>query len=592
MRRLLTFTLVIVLSSLPVLPQAASQEVVVTGSAYPVPFENLSRTVTVITREQIESLPVQSVADLLRYAASVEVRARGPYGIQTDFSIRGAGFGQALILVNGIRINDAQSGHHNGDIPVVLEEIDRVEILYGPGSALYGADAFGGTINIITRDATEGVRASLSAGQFGLVDGSAVLGLKRGSFAQSLAVSTNRSSGFMFDRDFQTFGFTSQSSFGEHSRLLVSHLDKDFGANGFYGASPSKEWTDATLLSFDRLLLSRPSSKMSGRLFYRTHGDHFLWDIRRPGFAENRHRTHALGGLAKAQWTLSDKTTLTMGTELGGDWIRSNNLGDHSFSRAGVFAELQLKPAETVALYPGLRYDHYSSFGSSTSPSISGSWWVAPNLRLKSTLAHAFRIPTFTELYYTDPNHQARSSLQPEKAWGAEGGIEWAPHPNWTATLNFFSRWEENIIDWVREAPEQKWETTNIRDIQTDGVELGLQRLLAARGLVGAQYTYVYSDPGPVSFLSKYVLDYARHSLAGFGSFHLPAGLVWGHKVDYKRRADGRSYWLLDARLGKSFGRYNLYLECSNLLDTEYQEIRGVDMPGRWCRAGIKVPVR
>ena len=96
---------------------------------------------------QIDALPVHTIADVLRLASSVDIRARGERGVQTDFAVRGANFGQMLVLIDGVRLNDAQSGHHNGDIPVPLDAVERIEVLYGPGSSLFGADAFGGTVN-------------------------------------------------------------------------------------------------------------------------------------------------------------------------------------------------------------------------------------------------------------------------------------------------------------------------------------------------------------------------------------------------------------------------------------------------------------
>ena len=122
-----------------------------TAAATPVELARSPARLTVITRDQIARLPVHSIADVLRLLSSVDVRARGERGVQTDFAIRGANFGQMLVLVDGVRLNDAQSGHHNGDIPVPLDAIERIEILHGPGSSLFGADAFGGTINVITR---------------------------------------------------------------------------------------------------------------------------------------------------------------------------------------------------------------------------------------------------------------------------------------------------------------------------------------------------------------------------------------------------------------------------------------------------------
>src|SRR5688500_9824035 len=143
------------------------QTVVVTATATPVELGSVTRSLTVITREQLEMLPVHTVADLLRLASSVDVRARGERGVQTDFAVRGAGFGQMLVLVDGVRINDAQSGHHNGDIPVPLDLVERVEILYGAGSSLFGADAFGGTVNVITRRSVAAPALTLGGGSFG-----------------------------------------------------------------------------------------------------------------------------------------------------------------------------------------------------------------------------------------------------------------------------------------------------------------------------------------------------------------------------------------------------------------------------------------
>src|SRR5688572_18321283 len=108
------------------------QTVVVTAATTPLELANTARAVTVISREEIAALPVSSVADVLRLVASVDVRARGVRGIQSDFAIRGAGFGQMLVLVDGVRLNDAQSGHHNGDIPVPLDSVERIEVLHGP----------------------------------------------------------------------------------------------------------------------------------------------------------------------------------------------------------------------------------------------------------------------------------------------------------------------------------------------------------------------------------------------------------------------------------------------------------------------------
>src|SRR5688500_337816 len=209
--------------------QPYRQTVVVTATATPVELGSVTRSLTVITREQLEMLPVHTVADALRLLSSVDVRARGERGVQSDFAVRGANFGQMLVLVDGVRLNDAQSGHHNGDIPVPLDAVERIEILYGPGSSLFGADAFGGTVNVITRRSVEQPTLALHGGTSALAGGRGQAGFERGRMRQVFSGSFERSSGFMYDRDFRTAIARSRTSIGAHSTVALSYLGKEFG---------------------------------------------------------------------------------------------------------------------------------------------------------------------------------------------------------------------------------------------------------------------------------------------------------------------------------------------------------------------------
>jgi len=502
--------------------------------------------------------------------------------------VRGASFGRTLVLVNGVRINDAQSAHHNADIPVLLDEVDRIEVLYGQGSSLYGADAFGGTINVITRRPVAGARhVSVSAGQFGYLDAAAGFGAAGASLAQSVSVSASRSSGFMPARDFETLAASSETRFGETGSLLVAHLWKDFGANGFYGPAPSRERTSQTLVSFARRVLQSDRAEAGVLASYRTHGDWFLYDPRNPAILPNRHRTHAVEAAMKAQRALSDRTRVNAGVTLGGDWIRSSNLGDHAFARGSVYAELQHRVGARTLLYPGLRLDLYSNFGASAAPSLAASTWLSPHLKARASAGRAFRIPTFTELYYRDPNHQATPTLTSEHAWEGEAGLDWIGRAGWQASASLFARRESNVIDWIRTSPLERWQTTNIRRVVVRGVEMGAARRTANAGFVRLDYTYLDADAGAVNFLSKYVLDYARHKLTWSASVPLPGRFALGQRVAYARRADRRAYWVVDTRASRRLGLADVFVEGTNLLDQDYQEIAGVDMPGRWIRAGV-----
>ncbi len=563
-------------------------EVVVTATAYPVPFGNLSRTVKVLTREQINRLPVRTIADVLRLASSVDLRARAPFGVQSDLSIRGANFNQVLVLLDGRRINDSQTAHHNSDFPVPLDMVERVEILYGPGSSLYGADAFGGAINIITRKTEAGASGHLAVGEHGLADAAFTTALTSGKLTEVISATLTRSAGFMFNRDFRTLGVSARTSFGKQSSVLFSHVDKEFGATGFYGDAPSREWTNQTVLLWDQPVLSRPRHQADLQVFYRTHGDRFLWDVRRPDFFENRHRTHAAAVSTRLGSRISDKTLVTLGADAGADWIGSTNLGRHGIGRLSGFAEIQLAVGKSASVYPGLRIDHYSSFGSAANPSLSGSWWVLPRLRLRSAVGRAFRIPSFTELYYRDPNHEAYAGLEPETSWTAEVAADLAINPRSIASVAVFSRWDEDLIDWTRTRVEEKWKTSNIHRVDTRGLELGWEYRFASGETFETQYTWLSSQAGPVSYFSKYALDYARHSWTASGSVPLPLGFRYAQRTDFRRRRDRRSYWILDGRLTRQFQHWTWHLGCNNMLDWRYQEILGVDMPGRWLQTAIE----
>ena len=574
-------------------PPRFEQTVFVTPAASPVSFETVPRQVLVLDKAAIASLPAHSVADVLSYAAGVDVRSRGPAGVQSDFSLRGAGFGQVVVLVDGIRINDSQTGHHNSDIPIPLSEIERIEVLTGAASALYGADAVGGAINVITRRQAKGMAASLSAGGDGFVAVEGTVGAQAGSVSERLAASLSRSDGFMYDREFVTGSVSSRTDWGSRTSLLAAFTRKAFGANGFYGPSPSKEWTDQTLVALDRTLIGGGTWTVTDVTSYRTHGDRFLWDVRQPGINENHHRTHAVATRLKAYRTLATSTTLNLGGEAAAEWIRSSALGDHTISRGSLFGEVQHRFSPRVSLVSGLRFDAYSTFGQAFSPSAALTAWSGPETKWRAAVGRTFRAPTFTERYYRDPAHLGTPSLSPETGWEGEAGGDHFWGGGWMTTATVFRRVEHGLIDWARENPSAIWRTTNLGRVRTQGVETNTSGRLAgvARGL-GFQYSFVDLDAGASAQQLKYSQDYARHTAAMLVTLRLPWQVDLTTRAGYTRRVDGRTARVWDARGRRRFGALAVVLEGTNLLDDRYQETRGVDMPGRWIRAVVEIGSR
>ncbi len=571
-------------AQVPPLPQVTS-EVVVTATASPAPTTAVGRTMIVLTRADLERLGMASIIDSLRLVAGVDPKARGGQDVQTDFSLRGATFGQSLVLIDGVRLNDSQSGHHNGEIPTPLIGIDRIEVVFGPASAVHGADALGGTLHVVTRTDPH-TTGLVTAGEHGLVTAQASVSDGFMPAGWTFSGWGGRSDGFMFDRDFALGGGSARGQVGRTLTIDMRHQRRAFGANGFYGNAPSKEWTDQTLVSA-RWARSGDSWTSSARVAGRNHGDHFRWDIARPGFAENRHRTNALDASVQLARRVGQRLLVTAGGGAGGDWIASSNLGDRTYARRHGYAEAQWTAGPRVSTQVGVRFDEYSTFGPAWSPSVSVAAWLTPSARVRASMARGFRIPTFTERFYADPAHQASDILLPERGSALDGGIDFVKS-GWTFSASPFIRWDQDVIDWVRAVSTDRWRTTNVRDVTTSGLELSASRNVGAT-LLRLHYSGLRVDAPQLALLSKYVLEYARHSAGFSAATPLGAGVRGALNADYRNRVDGQQYWLIGARLSRTIGKFDAFIEGSNLLDQSYREVASVPMPGRWLSVGVRI---
>ncbi len=314
--------------------------------------------------------------------------------------------------------------------------------------------------------------------------------------------------------------------------------------------------------------------------------------MRRPGVFENRHRTHAALGAIRASRGVGGRSSVTVGVEGGTDWVRSSNLGDHDTSRVSGFSEWRYAPAGNVQLDASLRVDRYTEFGAAASPSLGVGWWPTSTVRLRASAGRAFRVPTFTERYYSDPAHFARPEVGAERAWAGETGVDIFPADGWTIATTVFGRLDHDVVDWLRPSTDVRWRTYNIREVDTFGLEISARRTLSGGSFVQAGYTTLDVQAAAVTQLSKYVLDYARHSFVAAASVELPLALRLAPRLEYKHRtrSTGTSdYAVIDLRLSRRVGLYDVRIEGTNLGDATYQEVLGVAMPGRAATVSVAV---
>ena len=399
------------------------------------------------------------------------MRSRAANSVQSDVSIRGSSFGQTLVLLNGLRFNDAQSGHHNFDLPLPLEMVERVEVLHGSGSTFYGSDAVGGVVNVIpgAPKVTE-VRMRAGVGNYRTNEQSGSVAMVLGRLAQQFSFSRDFSSGFEPNRDYRNLSFASatylRTALGNTSVLLAAN-DRPFGAQGFYGNYPSWERTRGWFGSIRQEL----GSHMEAAFGYRRHTDLFVLYRDRPEVFTNRHADESWQAAFRRWDRLQTNTRLYYGVEGYHDTIASTNLGDHSRSRGAVYAAVDARALRRFSFTAGVREEVYGSGQTQFSPTVAAGVWLTPSLKLRGSVSHAFRLPTFTDLYYHDPANLGSPDLRPEKAWSAEGGLDWSPSRRVRAEGTFFQRRERDGIDYVRGSPADIWRATNFERLRFDGVE-------------------------------------------------------------------------------------------------------------------------
>lgn len=557
--------------------------IVVTGTYAPLALDEVDRTVVSLpAREQ--SLVLNHAVDLLQLDPSLDLRQRAPGGVQGDLSIRGSSFGQTLILLNGLRINDAQTGHHNLDIPVPLEAIERIEVLRGTGSTLYGSDAVGGVVNIITRppEASE-FRLRGAAGNLGAQQERGSFSFVRGRLAEQLVFSRDFSSGFRPDRDFRTTELSSTTHW-DGSDLTVGWRDNPFGADQFYGNYPSWERTRTWFASARHAFGERTEAALS----FRRHTDLFVLDRDHPSLFTNRHAVESWQASLRRNETLGRNVSFHYGAEGYRDAIRSSNLGDHSRQRGAGYAALDVRALHRFSFGLSTREEVYSHLSGQFSPTASGGVWLSPNLKLRASASRAFRLPTYTDLYYQDPANQGSPDLRPERAWGYEGGVDWSAGRVASAGVTVFNRRERDGIDYVRRSPTDIWRAMNIQRLNFTGVEaeLRLPHRLEFRytGLRGGQ-------DATAGLLSKYVFNYPTHSGVVAWMASLPGGILVRTRAGVLDRRARDPYALWDVYVASSRGRLHPFLQLANITATKYQEIPGVAMPGRTVLGGIEMVV-
>lgn len=519
------------------------------------------RIVDEITHDEIAALPVGAVADILKYSAGVDVRTRGAAGAQADISMRGGTFDQVLILLNGVNITDAQTGHYSLNLPVSVDLIERIEILQGTSALQFGPNAFAGAINIITRSPltldlrplTAGLR--LTAGMNGLVNPAATVKLQRNDFYLNASAEYTRSDGYyapapsgkeqvaLDNSDLKLANIYVQTGYKGLDVQLGAQY-KDAGAGMFYGFG-SQDQFDATRTAFGAAKYAHTWGRweLSADASYRANYDRYEWH-RGQRLYGNFHFTQIAAAALKSSVSYQLGMT-SAGLEIRNENIHSTNLGD-TINPAGQVPNVPDFPLSEVRVLDlvkgknrlnvnyfleqtflwnnlfaglGMNGNWNNMFGNNFSGCANIGYQYAPKSSVYLNANRSLRMPTFTDLYYNAGNQLGNPDLKPEEAWilslGTKYETRFSKADFFHVSADAYYRWGRNIIDWVYTPEDTKrpYHAQNHNRVNAAGCEVtvGYRRDKWLRN-IEVSYAYTWLDLDLNKSGSRY-LDYLSHKL-------------------------------------------------------------------------------
>lgn len=533
------------------------------------------------------------VASVLESSSSVSVSERGGSDVQADLSIRGSTFQQVLLMLDGLPVSDPQTAHHNMDIPYPASALESVTVIPGAGTALLGPAAFAGAVDMTLRQ-PQANRYYFSAGGGSFSTWNTELSADRvfggGSFNAGFRVS--ESDGFMDGADYSIWsgwGSVFLDSESANLRISAGHVDKDFGAQDFYAAYPSRELTTATIIDIAPAVDLPADWVLKMILRYRAHDDDFILFRDEPARYRNIHEVESYNGRMQFISPVTSIGRIALGAEYSDARLDSSSLGDRSARVSSAFTQYRIVRGP-LSLDAGARIDENKDWGTEFSPSIGVSLEVVDNIAVYGSAARGVRPPSFTELYYQDPKNRGNAELVPEEAWGYEAGIDIGMGEKTGIVLGVFRRDAEDLIDWTRSSDDEVWLAGNIGEAVFDGAELRLRHGGEFyKGNVFVQVMDVDADNGGLQ--SKYALNVPDYDLGFSGRCSFPSGTVIDGSLRYREIPELDNYTLVDLRIAQAVGRGLVcYVKGRNLLDEDYEEIPGVPTSGSYAEAGVEIP--
>ncbi|MDR1950897.1 MAG: TonB-dependent receptor, partial [Bacteroidales bacterium] len=591
------------------------------------------RVVVSFEKEDIEKLPVQNIQQLLSYVGGIDLRERGGQGVQADIGIRGGSFDQVMIMLNGVNFTDPQTGHHNLNLPIDLNSVERIEILQGPGSRVLGANASAGAINIITMTSdTNLVGAKMVVGEHNFLELGSQVNFIRKHFRIHASVGKSSSTGYTENTDFDISNAFLQLQIGNLQRgefnFQSGYQEKSFGANSFYSFTYPDQFEK--LRTFINALSYRQNLEkinLNTNVYHRRSFDRFeLFRHESPAWyaGHNYHQSDVVGTNIRSEISYHSWKT-TIGGEFRGEHIFSNTLGKNIPNRKRVpferdtvfftkekwrtisnwFVEQSYYASKFTFSIGAMGsysndFGHHACFGTDASYQISQDW------SLFATINQALRLPTFTDLYYNSRDILGNVNLNPERSNTVEIGSK-INHFGLHAHVSIFYREGKNTIDWVRSPSDTIviYKAVNHSQLNTFGLETDAMYKFQNEYLQSFRvaYTYLNMSKDNLGMESNRILNNLRHKFVAnanvkiWQNFYGSVGWICQVRAgDYFDLTEQRQNYdpinLFDTKLEWRTKNYQIFVEASNLFNEKYFDFANLIQAGRWIKVGINLQIR
>jgi vitamin B12 transporter len=631
-----TVLLILFLSQYSIAQDVSLDPVTITSSLVEKRASETGRNIAVIKGEYFKNLPVNSIDDLLRYVPGVEIQARGPMGSQSDIVLRGGTFQQVLVVVDGLRLNDPNTGHFSSYIPIVPSEIERIEVLKGASSAVYGSEAVGGVIHVITKTfaaklpgqedvSRTAVNAAVVAGQNGLLNANAGIFTQKNKLALSAGLLSNNADGV---QQRGTRGYFHNNTASVSANYAISDAwniaarssfdHRDFAAQNFYTTSVADTANEQVKTSWNHLKLGykRGKSAFSFDGGYKYVSDQYAFNS---ASIRNISKSQLWQGLMTWQQTFSTQTELVTGINYQNKSISSNDRGEHSIHQLAPFITLSQHLGKYFTVSPAIRFDWREGIGTEVVPQVSLSY-KKDILQLRGSAGKTIRDADFTERFnnYNKPtvttgNRIGNPDLKAERSFSYEAGAD-ILLTNLKISGTFFQRLQKDLIDYTNTpyanmprrdnlVPTGTYALAgNVAEVNVTGFELDVQfsKVLAEKQKLWITAGLTKLNSGTDNAQPSFYLSSHAKLLTNFSVLYQHGKLNLSVNGLYKARARQEAttldtqisshYFLLNAKAEYTIVKNTLhvYVQADNTFNKHYSDLLGAVMPGRWLMGGLR----